>query len=209
VTRPCSRTDPWPRTTPRRHSRRGGCVLEIRGGGSRNAARSQGWEIDRRDVASPISSSRSLAAQSSKLPAPPAIREKAEQMAMSNDPAAVSAAAASPPERALSSGAAIGIRHRVVEVNGAPTRRAEAGDGPLVLLLHGFPESWYSWRHRLRALAEAGFHAVAPSQRGYPGTQAPGRRHRLLDSASGQRRGRADRVARRRQRDRDRPQAAR
>jgi pimeloyl-ACP methyl ester carboxylesterase len=92
---------------------------------------------------------------------------------MSNDPAAVSAAAASPPERALSSGAAIGIRHRVVEVNGAPMRIAEAGDGPLVLLLHGFPECWYSWRHQLRALAEAGFHAVAPNQRGYPGTYAP------------------------------------
>jgi pimeloyl-ACP methyl ester carboxylesterase len=41
------------------------------------------------------------------------------------------------------------------------------------LLLHGFPECWYSWRHQLRALAEAGFHAVAPNQRGYPGTHAP------------------------------------
>jgi len=51
---------------------------------------------------------------------------------------------------------------------------AEAGQGPLVLLLHGFPESWYSWRHQLVALAAAGFHAVAPDQRGYCGTGAPG-----------------------------------
>ncbi len=50
---------------------------------------------------------------------------------------------------------------------------AEAGTGPLVLLLHGFPESWYSWRHQLTALADAGFHAVAPDQRGYGRTDAP------------------------------------
>jgi pimeloyl-ACP methyl ester carboxylesterase len=49
---------------------------------------------------------------------------------------------------------------------------AEAGTGPLVLLLHGFPECWYSWRHQLIALAEAGFHAVAPDQRGYGRTGA-------------------------------------
>jgi pimeloyl-ACP methyl ester carboxylesterase len=65
------------------------------------------------------------------------------------------------------------IGHRDVEVNGLRMRIAEAGEGPLVLLLHGFPESWYSWRHQLRALAEAGFHAVAPNQRGYPGTDGP------------------------------------
>jgi pimeloyl-ACP methyl ester carboxylesterase len=52
---------------------------------------------------------------------------------------------------------------------------AEAGSGPLVLLLHGFPESWYSWRHQLTALADAGFHAVAPDQRGYCRTEAPER----------------------------------
>jgi pimeloyl-ACP methyl ester carboxylesterase len=51
---------------------------------------------------------------------------------------------------------------------------AEQGaGGPLVVLCHGFPESWYSWRHQLRALAEAGFHAVAPDQRGYGQTSAP------------------------------------
>jgi pimeloyl-ACP methyl ester carboxylesterase len=50
---------------------------------------------------------------------------------------------------------------------------AEAGQGPLVILLHGFPESWYSWRHQLIALAEAGFHVVAPDQRGYGKTGGP------------------------------------
>jgi hypothetical protein len=49
------------------------------------------------------------------------------------------------------SGAGIDIRHRVVQANGAPMRLAEAGTGPLVLLLHGFPECWYSWRHQLRS----------------------------------------------------------
>jgi pimeloyl-ACP methyl ester carboxylesterase len=50
---------------------------------------------------------------------------------------------------------------------------AEQGTGPLVVLLHGFPESWYSWRHQLRALSEAGYHAVAPDQRGYGQTDRP------------------------------------
>ena len=50
---------------------------------------------------------------------------------------------------------------------------AEAGSGPLVVLLHGFPESWYSWRHQITALADAGYHVVAPDQRGYGGTDAP------------------------------------
>jgi pimeloyl-ACP methyl ester carboxylesterase len=50
---------------------------------------------------------------------------------------------------------------------------AEQGTGPLVLLCHGFPESWYSWRHQLPALAEAGFRAVAPDMRGYGLTDRP------------------------------------
>ena len=50
---------------------------------------------------------------------------------------------------------------------------AEQGDGPLVLLCHGWPELWYSWRHQLRALAEAGFRAVAPDMRGFGQTTAP------------------------------------
>jgi len=65
------------------------------------------------------------------------------------------------------------ISHRTVETNGIHMHVAEAGEGPLVLFLHGFPESWYSWRHQLAALAEAGYHAVAPDQRGYGQTDAP------------------------------------
>ena len=60
-----------------------------------------------------------------------------------------------------------GVTHRVVTVGDLAVHVAEAGSGPLVLLLHGFPESWYSWRHQLTALAAAGYHAVAPDQRGY------------------------------------------
>ncbi len=65
------------------------------------------------------------------------------------------------------------ITHRVVETNGIRMYLAEAGQGPLVVLCHGFPESWYSWRHQLVALADAGYHAVAPDQRGYGQTDAP------------------------------------
>jgi pimeloyl-ACP methyl ester carboxylesterase len=66
------------------------------------------------------------------------------------------------------------ITHRHVQAAGLRMHIAEAGDGPLVLLLHGFPESWYSWRHQLVALAAAGYHAVAPDQRGYCETGPPG-----------------------------------
>ncbi|HEV2335059.1 MAG TPA: alpha/beta hydrolase [Stellaceae bacterium] len=65
------------------------------------------------------------------------------------------------------------IAHRFIETNGIRLHVAEAGTGPLVILCHGFPESWYSWRHQLQALAEAGFHAVAPDMRGYGQTDRP------------------------------------
>ena len=64
-------------------------------------------------------------------------------------------------------------KHRIVETNGIQMHIAEQGTGPAVLLCHGFPECWYSWRHQLRALAAAGFHAVAPDMRGYGQTDAP------------------------------------
>ena len=51
------------------------------------------------------------------------------------------------------------VIHRFVDTNGVRMHIAEAGDGPVVVLAHGFPETWYSWRHQLLALAEAGFHA--------------------------------------------------
>jgi pimeloyl-ACP methyl ester carboxylesterase len=66
-----------------------------------------------------------------------------------------------------------GVKQRVVETNGIRMHLAEEGNGPLVVLCHGFPESWYSWRHQLRALAAAGFHAVAPDMRGYGRTDRP------------------------------------
>ena len=66
-----------------------------------------------------------------------------------------------------------GLRHRFVETNGIRLHVAEQGEGPLVLLCHGFPESWYSWRHQLEALADAGFHAVAPDMRGYGQSDRP------------------------------------
>jgi pimeloyl-ACP methyl ester carboxylesterase len=65
------------------------------------------------------------------------------------------------------------ISHRIVEANGILVHLAEAGTGPLVLLCHGFPESWYSWRHQIEALSAAGFHAVAPDMRGYGQTDRP------------------------------------
>ncbi|HVQ74130.1 MAG TPA: alpha/beta hydrolase [Candidatus Binatia bacterium] len=65
------------------------------------------------------------------------------------------------------------IAHRFVQANGLRVHIAEQGTGPVVLLCHGFPESWYSWRHQLPALAEAGFHAVAPDMRGYGQTDRP------------------------------------
>ena len=69
---------------------------------------------------------------------------------------------------------ATAVHHRTVEsASGLRMHVAEAGEGPLVLLLHGFPESWYSWRHQLAALAGAGYHAVAPDQRGYGRTGGP------------------------------------
>ena len=65
------------------------------------------------------------------------------------------------------------IAHRTLPVNGLEMHIAELGEGPLVLLLHGFPECWYTWRHQLRALADAGYHVVAPDQRGIGETGGP------------------------------------
>src|SRR6201987_1736425 len=65
------------------------------------------------------------------------------------------------------------LMHRTVETNGIRMHLTEAGSGPLVVLCHGFPESWYSWRHQLPALAAAGFRAVAPDMRGYGQTDRP------------------------------------
>ncbi|HKD69578.1 MAG TPA: alpha/beta hydrolase [Candidatus Binataceae bacterium] len=65
--------------------------------------------------------------------------------------------------------------HRFVKTNGIRMHLVEAGQGYPVVFCHGFPELWYSWRHQLRALSEAGFRAIAPDQRGYGETDCPQR----------------------------------
>jgi pimeloyl-ACP methyl ester carboxylesterase len=65
------------------------------------------------------------------------------------------------------------MNHRTVNARGIRIHLVEEGAGPLVLLIHGFPESWYSWRHQLPAIAAAGFRAVAIDVRGYGRSSAP------------------------------------
>lgn len=65
------------------------------------------------------------------------------------------------------------IRHRSIPVNGTEIHLAEMGEGPPVIMGHGFPELWYSWRHQLPALAAAGYHAIAIDQRGYGDSGKP------------------------------------
>ena len=65
------------------------------------------------------------------------------------------------------------IIHRTVTTNGIDMHVASCGEGDLIVLCHGFPECWYSWRHQITSLADAGFHAVAPDQRGYGQTDRP------------------------------------
>ena len=70
-----------------------------------------------------------------------------------------------------------GVTLKTTKANNIHMRYAEAGPknpgGPLVLFCHGWPESWYSWRHQLQAVSAAGFRCVAPDMRGYGGTEAP------------------------------------
>src|SRR6185437_3283938 len=66
-----------------------------------------------------------------------------------------------------------GARLRAIRTNGIKLRIAEMGRGPLVILVHGWPESWYSWRHQIPALAAAGYRVVAPDMRGYGGSDKP------------------------------------
>ena len=65
------------------------------------------------------------------------------------------------------------MNDRIVNARGTRIHLVEEGEGPLVLLVHGFPESWYSWRHQIPAIAAAGFHAVAIDVRGYGRSSAP------------------------------------
>ncbi|MGP3690406.1 alpha/beta fold hydrolase [Streptomyces sp. IBSNAI002] len=75
------------------------------------------------------------------------------------------------------------LRHRTVEAPAGRLHLVEQGTGPLVLLVHGFPESWYSWRHQLPALAAAGYRAVAIDVRGYGRSSKPAATdaYRMLD----------------------------
>ena len=80
--------------------------------------------------------------------------------------------------------------HRAGRVNGIRLHWVEQGEGPLVVLLHGFPEFWYAWRHQVPALAAAGFRAVAPDLRGYSLSEKPAgvaayRIEALLDDLAG------------------------
>ncbi len=75
-------------------------------------------------------------------------------------------------------------RHRFIAANGARFHVAEAGRGPLVLLLHGFPEFWWAWRHQLPALADAGYRAVAMDLRGYGASDKPPRGYDTMTLAT-------------------------
>src|SRR2546428_372573 len=68
--------------------------------------------------------------------------------------------------------AGMAVEHRFVETNGIRLHCAVDGEGPLVILLHGFPECWYSWRHQIAALAPR-FRVVAPDLRGYNESDKP------------------------------------
>ncbi|KAK7346396.1 hypothetical protein VNO80_20914 [Phaseolus coccineus] len=65
------------------------------------------------------------------------------------------------------------VKHQRIKANGIWIHVAEKGTGPLVLLLHGFPELWYAWRHQINYLAQHGYHAVAPDLRGYGDSDSP------------------------------------
>lgn len=78
--------------------------------------------------------------------------------------------------------------HKYVAANGARFHVAELGEGPLVVLLHGFPQFWYTWRHQMRAIAGAGYRVAAMDLRGYGGSDKPPRGYdtymSTLDTAS-------------------------
>ena len=65
------------------------------------------------------------------------------------------------------------MQTRILQTDGLKQQILEAGEGPLVLLIHGFPELGISWRAQVKAVAQAGYHAVAPDMRGYGGTDKP------------------------------------
>lgn len=83
----------------------------------------------------------------------------------------------------MSASPVAGIALHTVKANGITQRYAECGSGPAVLFCHGWPESWYSWRHQMLALSAQGYRCIAPDMRGYGGTDAPQEleRYSILD----------------------------
>src|SRR6267154_965752 len=69
---------------------------------------------------------------------------------------------------------------QMIETNGVTLRTVVEGQGPLVVLLHGFPQCWYLWRHQIDPLVAAGFQVAVPDQRGYGGSDRPERGNSLL-----------------------------
>jgi epoxide hydrolase 4 len=65
------------------------------------------------------------------------------------------------------------LKHEYAEVNGVRLHYVEEGEGPLVVLLHGFPEAWFGWERQIPLLAEAGYRVVAPDMRGYNLSEKP------------------------------------
>jgi pimeloyl-ACP methyl ester carboxylesterase len=123
---------------------------------SSSGAGTQGATLSRRHILSAISAVgvSAVLAEPTKAAAP--------------EPSAANAASASWADKAMP-----GVTHRIIETNGIRIHVAEQGAGPLVILCHGFPECWYSWRHQLPALAEAGFRAAAFDMRGYGQSDLP------------------------------------
>jgi len=74
--------------------------------------------------------------------------------------------------------------HREINANGMRFHAVEAGEGPLVLLLHGFPQFWWAMRHQVEALAASGYRAVAPDLRGYGASDKPPRGYDAVTLAS-------------------------
>ena len=62
---------------------------------------------------------------------------------------------------------------RYLQTNGVTLRTLVKGEGPLVILLHGFPEFWHLWRHQIDPIVAAGYRVAVPDQRGYAGSEAP------------------------------------
>lgn len=74
--------------------------------------------------------------------------------------------------------------HHDFTTNGVRLHVAEAGSGPLILLLHGFPQFWWAWRHQIIALAEAGYRVVAPDLRGFGASDKPPRKYDAMTTAA-------------------------